>query len=175
MSEPYVGQIIAVGFNFAPSGWAVCNGQVMSIADNQLLYSLIGTMYGGNGQTTFNLPDLRGRVAINQGQAPGLSNYVIGQSGGTEDVMLTANQLPQHTHAVAGTSASASSANPTTDALLGSTESNVHVYASPAELVALAPGSIGPAPGNSLPHENRQPFQAINYLIALQGIYPQQD
>lgn len=174
MSEPFVGQIIAVGFNFAPIGWALCNGQSVSISEYSALYALIGTTYGGNGQTTFNLPNLQGRAAINQGQAPGLSSYTLGQAAGTESVTLTTNQMPQHTHAVMGTSVAATSAIPTTNSLLGSTSANVDVYATMANPVTLAPQSISQFPGGSQPHENQQPYQVINYLIALQGIYPTQ-
>jgi microcystin-dependent protein len=174
MSEPFIGQIIAVGFNFAPVGWALCNGQTLDISSNAALYALIGTTYGGNGVNNFNLPNLTGRVAINQGQGPGLSNYVLGQAAGNETVTLSSGQMPGHTHVVLGTSAAATSANPSNSSLLGSTASGVEVYAAPGNPVALAPTSIGPFPGGSQPHENRQPFQVINYIIALVGIYPSQ-
>ena len=98
MSEPFLGQIILVPYNFAPRGWAFCNGQILPIAQNTALFSLLGTTYGGNGQTTFALPDLRGRVAISSGQGPGLSNYDLGQVGGTETETLTINQMPMHAH-----------------------------------------------------------------------------
>jgi microcystin-dependent protein len=100
MSEPFIGMIILVGFNFAPRGWAVCNGQLLPISQNTALFSLLGTTYGGNGQTTFALPDLRGRVPNGMGQGPGLSNYTIGQVGGVEGVTLTVNQMPAHTHVI---------------------------------------------------------------------------
>src|SRR4051794_33971149 len=100
MSSPYVGQIILVGFNFAPNGWAMCNGQLMAIAEFDTLFNLIGTTYGGGGETTFALPDLRGRVPISQGLGPGLSSYVVGQEGGVETVTVTVAQTPQHTHTI---------------------------------------------------------------------------
>ena len=175
MSEPFVGQIIAVGFNFAPVGWAVCAGQSLDISAYSALYALIGTTYGGNGQTTFNLPDLRGRVAISQGQGPGLSNYVIGQVAGSEQVTLNANQMAGHTHALMGTSADATSPNPASTVVLGSTVETVNVYTTPSagNVIGLDPRSIGTS-GGSQPHENRQPYQTINYLIALEGIFPSQ-
>src|SRR5580704_15922794 len=101
MSTPFLGMIITVGFNFAPRGWALCNGQLMPISQNTALFSLLGTTYGGNGTTTFALPNLQSRVPVHFGQGPGLSPYVIGQSGGAETVALTINQLPAHTHAIA--------------------------------------------------------------------------
>lgn len=174
MSEPFVGQIIAVGFNFAPLGWAFCAGQLLDISQYQALYTVIGTTYGGNGQTNFALPDLRGRVAINQGQGLGLSNYLIGQAAGTETVTLNTTQLPTHTHVVMGTSGAATSATPTTSSLLGSTATGSNVYEPPTNMVALAPSSIGQSPWLSQPHENQQPFQVVNYIIALEGIYPSQ-
>src|SRR5215475_4971153 len=100
MSEPFLGQIMLVPYNFAPRGWAFCNGQLLSISQNTALFSLLGTTYGGNGQTTFALPDLRGRVPLSSGQGPGLSNYNLGQSGGQETVTLTGNQMPAHQHAI---------------------------------------------------------------------------
>lgn len=174
MSMPYVGQIIAVGFNFAPVGWAFCNGQLLDISGNEALYQLIGTTYGGNGQTNFALPNLCGRAAIHMGQGLGLSNYTIGQAAGTENVTLLSTQMPSHTHAVMGTSGSATSATPSNSSLLGSTASGFEVYAAPHNPVTLAPGSIGPSTGGSQPHENQQPYLVINYIIALTGVYPSQ-
>ena len=173
MSTPYIGQIIAVGFNFAPIDWALCNGQTLDINQYTALYQLIGTTYGGNGVTTFNLPDLRGRAALSWGQAPGLSNYTIGQAAGTENVTLTLPQMPQHTHLVNGSSANATSANPGSTLVLGSASANMKIYAAPGTATALGAGSIGSS-GGGLPHENRQPFLAINYIIALFGVYPPQ-
>lgn len=174
MSEPFVGQIIAVGFNFAPVGWALCNGQTLSISSYEALYNLIGTTYGGNGQTTFNVPNLQGRSAVGMGQGLGLSNYILGQAAGTETVTLNINQVPMHTHTVIGTSAAGTSANPTTTSLLGTAPAGFDVYHAPASMVALSPNSIGPSTGMSQPHENQQPFQVINYIIALLGVYPSQ-
>jgi microcystin-dependent protein len=174
MSQPFVGQIIAVGFNYAPVNWALCNGQTLNISEYTVLYQLLGTAYGGNGVSTFNLPNLNGCAAINQGQGPGLSTYVIGQAAGNESISLNINQIPQHTHSVMGTSAAATSATPSSSSLLGSTATGVDVYGTMSNPVALAPQSIGPSPGSALPHVNQQPFQVINYIIALFGIFPSQ-
>src|SRR3984893_4324338 len=112
MSEPFLGQIMLVGFNFAPQGWAFCNGQLLSISQNTALFSLLGTTYGGNGTTNFALPDLRGRAAVGFGQGPGLSNYDLGQSTGSEMVTLTVGQMPAHNHLVAANAATATASSP---------------------------------------------------------------
>jgi microcystin-dependent protein len=177
MSDPFLGQIITVGFNFAPYGWAFCNGQIMSIAQNDALYSLLGTTFGGDGVQTFGLPNLMGRVPVDQGQGPNLSNYVMGQTSGTESITLQTSELPSHTH-TAVTSNNPGKANTPSNTTILSDEGptstqtvNTYVpFSSPQPLVA---GTIGPSGGNA-PHENRQPFLAINFVIALQGIYPQQ-
>src|SRR5262247_1539362 len=120
MSEPFLGQIQPFGFNFAPTGWATCDGQILSIAQNTALFSLLGTTFGGNGQTTFGLPDLRGRVPIGQGQGPGLANYTLGQTGGQETVTLITSQMPQHTHSLVGVT-EAGDTNVPTGAFLANT------------------------------------------------------
>jgi microcystin-dependent protein len=177
MSEPYLGQILAVGFNFAPVNWAPCDGRLLSIAEYEALYTLIGTTYGGDGQATFALPDLRGRVPVDVGQGRGLSTYVLGQAGGLEQITLTPATLPQHTHPLFANSAAGTSAMPLSSLVLategGSGAGQIPVYNSnpPADLQSLAPSSILPA-GQSVPHENRQPYLAINYIIALAGVYP---
>src|SRR3982751_6487214 len=112
MSNPFLGEIRMAGFNFAPRGWAFCAGQLLPISQNDALFALVGTTYGGDGQTTFGMPDLRGRVPINQGQGPGLSNYVMGQMSGTESVTLITAQIPPHSHAINAASGGARSANP---------------------------------------------------------------
>lgn len=141
-----------------PSGWAACNGQLLQIQQNAALFSILGTTYGGNGTTTFALPDLRGRVPIGMGQAPGLSDSRIGQAGGVESVALLSTQIPAHIHALQAAPASAS--------------------AGPAVVTAPAGGAqvvATQASGGSLPHENRQPFLVLNYIIATTGIYPVRD
>lgn len=176
MSDPFLGQVIAVGFTFAPVGWAFCNGQLLSIAQNDALYNLLGTTYGGDGVTTFGLPDLRGRVPLNQGTGPGLSSYVLGQSAGVETVTLASGNLPKHTH-TAGTAKSPGTTNvPSASTVLsdeGPGTPVITTYTAFANQQPLVGTTIGPA-GSTLPHENRPPLLAINFVIALQGIYPSQ-
>jgi microcystin-dependent protein len=172
MSDPYLGQIIAVGFNFAPVGWELCQGQLIPIAQYQALYQLIGTTYGGDGQSTFALPDLRGRVAISQGQGPGLSNYVIGQFSGSESVTVTAAQNAAHAHPLLASSQTGTSITPnSTSALAAGSATEVSVYDKVAPTTSLAPGSITSS-GSGGPHENRQPYVTINYIIATAGQFP---
>jgi microcystin-dependent protein len=171
--------IEAFGFNYAPRGWAMCAGQTLSIAQYQALFSLLGTTYGGNGQTTFNLPDLRGRLALGFGQGPGLSSYSLGAVGGQESHQLLTTEVPSHSHTLNATNnGQANGTNvPSGSVLMGSgygMEANnpvENVYGNAPPTVAMAPGAVGAA-GNSLPHENRMPFLTINYCIALQGVFP---
>jgi microcystin-dependent protein len=169
MSSPFIGEIRMFGGNFAPAGWALCNGQQLSIADNSALYSLIGTTYGGDGVNTFKLPDLRGRAPLHQGQGPSTSNYVIGQLGGVETVTLTGNQIPSHTHAPPA----CSSNNGTSDNPAGDywSASATKLYTQTAADSTMNAGAVA-ATGGSQPHDNMVPFQAVNFIIALQGIFP---
>lgn len=169
MSEPFLGEIQMVGFNFAPRGWAFCHGSILSIAQNDALFALLGTTYGGDGQSTFALPDLRGRIPLNQGQGAGLSNRVIGEIGGTESVTLTQQQMPSHTHQVMAGATGARTSTPNGN-MLASGEADVFSRASGSE-VGLAPTQLAPA-GSTLPHENMQPVLAVNFIIALEGIFP---
>jgi microcystin-dependent protein len=166
----FVGQIDIVGFNFAPNGWAICDGQIMSIADNAVLFDLIGTTYGGDGMTTFALPDLRGRMAIHQGQGPGLANYIVGQMGGEEQVTLTLSQLPNHTHLPMGSSSPANALSPSSAVWATTT---TFLYSSTGTPVPMT-AAIG-ATGGGGPHENRPPFLAMNFIISLFGIFPSQN
>lgn len=164
--EPFIGQIMLVGFNFVPRGWASCNGQLLSIAQNSALFSLLGTTYGGNGQTTFGLPDLRGRAPVHFGQGPGLSSYTQGEIGGTESVTLTMNNLPPHAHSINGPAAEQTTDRPSgtvAPAIGGS-------YGVPSESV----GMTGVA-GNGQQVENRPPYLVLNYVIALEGIFPSRE
>ena len=170
MSESYMGEIRMVGFNFAPVGWALCNGQLLSIADNQALYYLIGTTYGGDGQTTFALPDLRGRIPIHQGTGGG-DTYTLGQSSGVETVTLTVNQLPIHTHPMTA-SASNAGGNPA-NAVLGQPTTLDFYRPATVPDSPLDPNSITGV-GGSQPHDNTQPFLCVNFIISLEGIYPTQ-
>lgn len=176
MSTPFIGEVRTFGFSFAPRGWAFCNGSILSIAQNTALFAILGTTYGGNGQTTFALPDLRGRAAIGPGQGPGLSPQTLGQARGRETVTLLTTELPQHSHVLnAATLSPANAAQnvaaPTAQAYLGlSSPNNVYIDAV-APNTTLINSSVSPT-GGSQPHENRQPFLAINYCIAVQGIFP---
>jgi len=170
----YLGFIAAFGFNFAPLGWLTCQGQVLSIAQNNALFALLGTTYGGNGQTTFSLPDLRGRTLIGMGQGPGLSPYQQGQVGGVENVTLISTQMPIHAHTVASNNLP-NVADPVSPALLGkSPKTGSGPNASSLSIYSNANTNLvqGATAGGSQPHENRSPFLAINYSIALQGIFP---
>lgn len=171
MDEPFLGYIALVGFNFAPIGWAFCNGQLLPIAQNEALFSLLGTTYGGDGVTTFALPDLRGRVPIHNGQGPGLSPYVPGQLAGAEQVGLNVNQMASHPHLPQCTTDQGNSTGPGGAVWAGTAGDNL--YAASAPGIALAPQAIGPAGGGQV-HENRQPYLALNYIIALSGLFPTQ-
>ncbi len=168
--DTYLGTIMPVGFAYAPKGWALCNGQLLPIAQNQALFSLLGTNFGGDGRTTFGLPDLRGRTPVGMSQSdPGLPS-------GTETVTLTANQLPQHTHFVnATTKAGSGRAGPATNKIFGANgDATATMFADPTALVMLSQNNIGPS-GTGGPHQNMQPYLVVNYIIALQGIFPSRD
>ena len=165
MGTPFLGEIKIVGFNFAPKGWAECNGQFLPINQNQGLFSLFGTMYGGNGQTTFALPDFRGRTGIHVG-----AGFTQGQAGGQEFHTITQSEMPAHNHFVQASNAAANSNIPLGN-LLGT--NNAGLY-STAINTTLAPGSITNV-GGSQPHENRQPYLVLNFIVALQGVFPAQN
>jgi microcystin-dependent protein len=170
MSNPFVGEIRMFGGNFAPSGWAFCSGQLLSIAENDVLFALIGTTYGGDGVNTFGLPDLRGRIPLHQGTGPGLSTYVIGQLAGVENVTLLSNQMPIHTHTAAASSASTGVSDPTNT--FWASNPAVKQYApSTATLTSMAATSVS-AVGANQPHDNMPPFLAISFIISLFGIFP---
>ena len=169
MGDSYVGEIRIFAGIFAPQGWAFCDGSIQSIADNDVLFQLIGTTYGGDGQQTFALPDLRGRIPIHMGSGPGLSNYVIGQFGGTETVTLLTQQLPSHNHIVTGSSANAVTTDPTNNFLAA--QPGLLEYSSGPPGGTLNAASVSNA-GGSQPHENRMPILGVNYIISLFGIFP---
>ena len=166
MSEPYVGEIRMVGFNFAPRGWAFCDGSLQSIAENQALFSLLGTTYGGDGQTTFALPDLRGRIPFHQG-----NSFVMGQIAGSESVTLVSNQLPTHTHVLGANSSAGTQDSPTSGFWA---QSALGEYSTQAAAHSMAPAAVGLTGGNQ-PHDNMPPFVVINFVISLFGIYPSQN
>jgi microcystin-dependent protein len=170
MAEPFVGEIRMVGFTFAPVGWALCNGQTLSIAQNEVLFTLIGTTYGGDGVQTFALPDLRGRMPVHQGADGSGNSYVAGQQGGVEAVTLTANQMPAHTHATVDTNRG-TLLSPTGAIWAGSGQS---AYSTSAPGAQLNPASVSAA-GQNQPHPNMPPFLAITFIISLLGIFPSRD
>ncbi|KAA0256356.1 phage tail protein [Acidobacteria bacterium ACD] len=169
MSSPYIGEIRLFAGNFAPLGWAFCDGSLIPISENDALFNLIGTTYGGDGQQTFALPDLRGRAPVHQGTGPGLGTYVIGQSGGVENVTLTQNQMPVHSHAQLATEISAQ--NPQPEGGIPAQSTTVQPYLTDAGQVALSPNAVSPA-GGSQPHGNMQPFLCVSFIISLFGIFP---
>jgi len=172
----YVGEIIAVPYNFAPQGFALCSGQLLPIQQNTVLFSLIGTYYGGNGTSNFALPNLNGRAALGQGQGPGLSERVIGEQDGVEYVTLTQPQMPAHTHAVKAVDGLGSTNDPQgalfAQGRVGRGPAKSYAATSPAPATTLlAPTAVGIA-GGSQPHNNLAPLLVMNYVIALQGDYP---
>ena len=168
MSDPFIGQIGLFSFGYAPRGWAFCNGQLLSIAQNQALFSLLGTTYGGDGITTFALPNLQGRAAVSSGQGAGLSPYALGQVGGETAHTLTTAEIPPHAHGAA-TASDTSQLNPQGHYWAPNTGGNA-TYA-PTASGTLAVSAIGIA-GNGQPHQNMQPNLALNFCIALVGVYP---
>ena len=169
--DPFVGEIRVVGFNFAPKGWAFCNGQLLPISQNTALFSLLGTLYGGDGRSTFALPDLQGCAAMHPGQGPGLNSYVLGERGGEASVTLQGTEMPAHTHGLKalltpGTTASPTGASfakgPGTTSLYGPASGTSTTLSSQALNVT----------GGNLPHNNMQPYLTMNFVIAMQGVYP---
>jgi microcystin-dependent protein len=169
MAQPYVGEIRIFAGNFNPNGWAFCDGQLMSISENETLFNLIGTTYGGDGQETFAVPDLRGRAPVHMGTNAGI-NFQIGEEGGSESVTLTTGQFPNHTHAMIGSTGNGSQKDPSNTILAGST--TITPYATETPNKAMAANSLN-AQGGNQPHENMQPYLVISYIISLFGIYPQ--
>lgn len=182
MSNSFIGEIKMFGGSFAPVGFAMCNGQLVSIAQESALFALLGTTFGGDGVNTFALPDLQGRLPLNQGQGPGLTNRVIGERAGTNSVTLTSNTIPQHIHQPV-----ANNVDPTNDAPAANTMpcrpkqvvggNSVQLYTDPTktpvagDLKPMLPGIIGNT-GNNLPHDNMMPYLAVTFIIAMQGIFP---
>jgi microcystin-dependent protein len=180
LALPYIGQIVLFGFNFAPQGWAQCNGQLLPLSPNIPLFSTIGTYYGGDGKSTFALPDLQDRAAVGSGQGPGLSSYDFGTTGGEPAVRLASNELPHHAHGFMASSSQATSADPSNNLLahawraLDKTDAAASFYSAKPDhaTTPLAAGAIAPSGGNQ-PHNNMQPFLALTFCIALQGSYAQ--
>jgi microcystin-dependent protein len=172
LGTPWVGEIRMVGFNFAPVGWQFCDGQLLPITENAALFNLIGTTFGGDGESTFALPDLRGRVPIGVGQGAGLSSYVLGELTGVETVTLTVGQIPSHTHVY---SPAAGSAEPTTKKPDNAFPTIGGYYASTTNSATPMGAPTLTAQGGGQPHTNVQPFLAINFIISLFGIFPSQN
>ena len=169
--EPFIGQIMMFAGNFAPRGWALCDGQLLPIAQNSALFSILGTTYGGNGQTTFALPDLRGRMPVHPGNGPGLTPRTLGERSGQESVTLTINQMPAHNHTLNVVNNDSKSAQVPNN-LLGNAQTEIYSSGSPD--AQMNPAAIGVA-GGSQPVQTMSPFQCINFIIALQGIYPSRE
>jgi microcystin-dependent protein len=165
VSDPYVGEIRIFAGNFAPYGWMFCEGQLLPISGNETLYNLIGTTYGGNGQSNFQLPDLRGRLPIHQG-----GGFTLAQNGGTETVTLTTQQIPAHSHAFMASTTNGNANTPLNNVAASNT---VKVYFGAIPANAMGPNSIQPV-GGSLPHDNFQPYLSLDFIISLYGIYPSQ-
>lgn len=177
MSTPFVGEIRMLGFGRTPNGWQACDGSLLSIAEFEVLFALLGTTYGGDGQSTFAVPDLRGRLPIHQGQGPGLSPYTIGQVAGAETVTVLQSQMPAHSHAVFATTGGASSAVPGTSLLPGAVSGDT-LYATDltgAVAITMSAQSVTQSAGDSQPHQNTMPTLTVQYCIAWAGIFPTQN
>jgi microcystin-dependent protein len=171
VAQPYVGEIRMFAGNFAPAGWMFCEGQLLPISENETLFQLIGTTYGGDGEQTFALPNLQSRVPVHMGTGPSGVTYQIGESAGVESVTLTVQQIPAHNHPLLA--ANAPAAEPTPGNNLSGAPTTKRIYASPTASVALAANMMAPA-GGSQPHDNLQPYLCINYIISLFGNFPSQ-
>lgn len=172
MAQPYVGEIRMFAGNFAPNGWMFCEGQTLPIAENEVLFQLIGTTYGGDGEETFNLPNLASRVPMHMGTGPDGTTYQIGEMAGTEQETLTIQQIPNHTHPLTASTALGAQPNPQ-DAVLAQTPASIRPYFEDVPAVNMSAAAISPA-GGSQPHENTQPFLCINFIISLFGVFPSQ-
>jgi microcystin-dependent protein len=171
MADPFVAEIRIFPFNFAPRGWAFCNGQLLPISQNTALFSLLGTTYGGNGSSNFALPDLQGRAPMHPGQGPGLSPHDLGETSGSETVTLLESEIPSHNHSLMAQSVPlGGSANPAGNTLNRVASGNLYANSS-ANPVSLAPQALAPAGGNQ-PHNNMMPYLTANFCIALQGVFP---
>ena len=170
MSEPFIAEIRIVGFNFAPKGWATCDGQSLPISQNTALFSLLGTNFGGDGRTTFGLPNLDGRTPMHPGQGPGLSLRVLGESGGSPTVTLLRGELPQHSHSTAVADTAATSSDPTNLVPAIASEDTYQNRGSKTA-ATISPSALGNS-GGGQPHNNMQPSLVVNFVIALQGVFP---
>jgi microcystin-dependent protein len=172
MSSPFVAEVRVVGFNFPPTGWAFCDGQLLPISQNTALFSLLGTFYGGDGKSTFALPNVQGNAVNGQGQGPGLSDYFLGQESGVQSVTLLTSEIPIHSHNVMAVPDPADQTNPAPNrSLARSKPGNAYQSTTNASLVNMAFQALTPA-GSGFPHNNMQPFLTLNFIIAMQGVFP---
>lgn len=170
MADPFVAEIRIYPFNFAPKGWAFCNGQLLPLSQNTALFSLLGTTYGGDGKSTFALPNMQGNVPLHPGQGPGLSLYDLGQTGGSETVSLLESEIPAHSHTEMARNFSANSDLPTSN-VVSKPAAGPNIYATPGAIVQMSDMALTPAGGDQ-PHNNMQPYLTLNFCIALQGVFP---
>lgn len=171
MADPFVAEIRIFGFNFAPTGWATCNGQILPISQNTALFSLLGTTYGGNGQSTFALPNMESSAPMHPGQGPGLSFHDLGEQSGSEFTTLLESEMPNHPHTFQAFATPADLKEPQAGAVLTRTQNGALYNTTVSNLVQMAPQALPPA-GGSLPHNNMMPYLTLNFCIALQGIFP---
>ncbi len=171
MADPFVAEIRIFGFNFAPTGWAFCDGQLLPISQNTALFSLLGTTYGGDGKSNFALPNLQGQVPMHPGQGPGLSLHNLGESGGSDTVTLLTSQIPGHNHALMASAQPAEDSSPAGEALGRSVGAALYQTNTAQNLVAMAPEALAPS-GGGQPHNNLMPYLTLTFCIALQGVYP---
>lgn len=171
MADPFVAEIRIFPFNFAPKGWAWCDGQLMPLSQNTALFSLLGTTYGGNGKSNFALPDLQGRAPMHPGQGPGLSLHDLGETGGSETVTLLESEIPAHSHALLAAPTPGNNRSPAGNVLARSTGGNVYLDPANAPLVSMSGQALSPAGGDA-PHNNLQPYLTFYFCIALQGVFP---
>ena len=170
MADPFVAEIRIFPFNFPPKGWAWCNGQILPLSQNTALFSLLGTTYGGDGKSTFALPDLQGRAAMHPGQGPGLSRHDLGETGGSETVTLLESEIPAHSHALMSNAATANRTTPVGNSIARVSGATAYAPAA-APTAQLAPEALAPAGGDQ-PHNNLQPYLTFYFNIALQGVFP---
>lgn len=171
MSDPFVAEIRMFAGNFAPTGWALCNGQLLPISQNTALFSLLGTTYGGDGKSTFALPNLQGSAPMHQGQGPGLSIRDLGEQSGSESITLLDTEMPIHTHSSMGSSTLSNQQSPVGNYWGGSSQNRHFAAFAQPNVVQMNPLALGPA-GGSLPHNNLQPYLVVTFIIAMQGVFP---
>ncbi len=171
MADPFIGEIRIFAGNFAPRGWALCDGQLLPISQFTALFSILGTTYGGNGRTTLALPNLQGRFPMHPGRGPGLTPRSLGEKIGSPEVTLIPSQIPSHTHTQQASTDPGTTGTPSAEVILAAPAENDSVYGPPDDLVNLASEVVGNT-GGGAPHENRQPYLAMNFIIALQGLFP---